>query len=73
MNLQARQEQPGYGRLVSPITPSTQTWWAEGDSNSHAEAAFFENAVYSRSTIGPNKKPPDYDEPGGLCLPLVPP
>lgn len=69
LNLQARPEQPGYSRLVSPITTSTQIWWTEPpqrirmrwgpreyDSNSHAEAALFESAVYFRSTIGPNKK-----------------
>lgn len=59
-----------------PSRLQPKTWWAEGDSNSHAEAALFGSAVYSHSTIGPIKKPPDYSETDGKnlssCLPPSP-
>ena len=69
LHLQAPLEQPGYSRRVSLITTSTQNLVGRATpapqkalgtptntSNSHAEAALFEGAVYFHSTIGPNKK-----------------
>src|SRR5439155_17349306 len=71
LNLQAPQEQPGYGRLVfTHHAFNPKPGGPREIRTPMPKQRFLRTPCIPVPLSAPIKRPPDCDEPGGLCLPL---